>query len=485
MSGHYETFDTEDVAQPVDAAKGTFFTTTTTTLINIVGGGVLTLPMAMHNSSIAVACVLLTVITLLSIFTSYVMAAGSEVTRYYSYHEVFARVLVGPMQKQAARLIDPSESEDAKRAIARRISARKWLGAFCDVIVCLTCFALLVMYARVIGDSMPPVAQALGGTGFWLQKETYYVWAGVMFFLLTCIRTLTELLAASIIGVATILNVAVAIVIRYSEDKQLASNEALADVRYFDVDMSLFNAIPAFTMACALYQTNVPIYYHELAGRTPQRMLGICATANGIALVVYVVVGVCGYLTFGSDVARADIGGNIANNYSKGDLLLNVARFGLFVHFLCVFPVVAINCRHGIHRIALHIVGRHDDAHDPETVFNAPSSAIAVEAGIVTVSAVVCGAYIPGIFFVVNLTGATAGMFAAFIAPGFMGVVLWSGDWDVIEERDDGLLTEPPEPVGRRPLLRALSAATAIFGIVAGVTALVLMDGPADAKKSV
>jgi amino acid permease len=468
------------------AARGTFFSTTVTTLINIIGGGVLTLPIALHNCSVVAGCVLLTLISALSVFAAYTVAVGTAVTRRYSYHEVFARVLVGPRQQPGKPLAGGGGDEAAEQEPATDVGVQRLFAVFSDLMVSSACFALLVMYARVIGDSMPPVARALGGTGFWLHKETYYVGAGVIFFLLTCIRTLTELLAASIIGVATILNVAVAIVIRFQQRDGLASPEALAGIRYFEFDVQLFSAIPAFTMAAALYQTNVPIYYHELAGRTPQRMLGICATANGIALVVYVVVGVCGYLTFGSDVARADVGGNIVNNYGHSDGLINWARFGLVVHFLCVFPVLAINVRHGLHRIALHAMGRHDEARSGGAVFGASERAIAVEAFVITVAAVTLAALVPGVFFVVNLAGATSGMFCSFIGPGMMGVVLWSGVWAEPEdvEADDKELLQASGDAGEDAALShvphnhalvLLSVVAVTFGVVASVLALMFM----------
>ena len=62
-----------------------------------------------------------------------------------------------------------------------------------------------------------------------------------------------------------------------------------------------------------------------------------------ICLVSYIAIGVCGYITFGSNTA-----GNILDNYGDHDLLALIARLCLSVALVFSTPLVLFACRRSI-----------------------------------------------------------------------------------------------------------------------------------------
>jgi hypothetical protein len=257
------------------------------------------------------------------------------------------------------------------------------------------------------------------------------------------------------------------VVIRYFTLTPSELPESRSDVRYFVFSVDVANAMTSLGLAYC-YHYNVPYFYKELRHRSNAKMMKTVFFSQPVTFVCYIAVGVFGYLTFGAAVDSSSAGGDIVANYSSQDTAMNVGRLGLFLHFCCVYPILAVSCRRGLHRMIVQYVlapRRHRDqaekhqrqhgetdrgspvrfqvlrghpqvaehvelwqleAEDQEEDPSRP--AIMAEAfGLVSLS-ILCAWVAPGISFVINVTGSLFGLFLMFVGPGLIGLRLFGGE---------------------------------------------------------
>lgn len=257
-----------------------------------------------------------------------------------------------PSTSTYARLRDAYAREEWRRRRYRRI-----ITALMELILFCSNYGALVIYSKVIADSMPPVVSYVTHTdGFLVSKYFWLITGGAVFFVLSCSRNMEELKWSSLLGFLTILYIVVLILYRYHTQKRYdyphVDPRRHGKVHWLRFSVGVLQTISTFGLALS-YHYNVPYFYKELQDRRPYRMMQSLAVAFPIVVVCYAVTGVVGYVTFGNEVAAPKVGGNIVLNYPKNDLLMNIGRLGLFVHFACVFPVLSICTRRGLHRLTM------------------------------------------------------------------------------------------------------------------------------------
>lgn len=491
-------------SNPADG-DASLLTTSLNTVCQVIGAGVLALPFAMHNASVAVGSVLVVVFGILSVFATFLLSAGCAATQQFAFNELFA-VAVSDLVSDARRwrqwgrssgncdapgelpqesvinLLQtasaPGFSEDAEahvphplvhvyglrlRCVGQRRFAesrvRVWVSGAVDALVAFKNYGLLIAYARIIADAATPVVRDFfHGHGVLLDRNLWLGVAAVCFAVLTNARTFGELKASSFLGVATITYVVASIVTRFAQHAE--QHDLSHEVAWTHVEpLGFLRAFATFSTAFA-YHYNAPTYYLELERRSVPRIMRTVATTFPVIVVVYLAVGVAGCATFGAAVASKHAGGNIMNNYGTSDVVINVARLGLFLHLVCVYPVLSVSVRHAVHRLQLLVRGRRSQAESPGLIFATPRWQIAIEAVTIVASSVALAAVIPGIGFVFDLTGALVSTFVMVTHPGVVGVCIL---------RD-----------GRGPMQRAtfwLCAAMVVAGVLfgaAGVVAVVL-----------
>lgn len=339
------------------------------TITNVIGGGVLNLPYAMHQASIVVASILCVISSAVSCFSVYTLVQACEYYQRFSMMDVWAFALFPQakhhdMERATNRrkecLANDLEDEENDRFLEKEeqyAKYRDYMITFMIVVIFLYNFGCLVLYGVVIADSLPPVVQNFfHGSGIWVEKPTWLIAGGIVFFVLSCARKMDELMWSSILGFVTILYVVIMVVVRYFTihadpstlpDFDLPGHD---DIVVADFNVGLASAMTSLGLAYC-YHYNVPYYYKELKDRTPSKMMMTAVFSQPVTFICYVATGVFGYLTFGAAVANSHAEGNIVNNYADDDVAMNVGRFGLFFHFCCVYPILAVSCRRGVHHL--------------------------------------------------------------------------------------------------------------------------------------
>ncbi|KAG5488870.1 hypothetical protein JIQ42_00488 [Leishmania sp. Namibia] len=259
---------------------------------------------------------------------------------------------LAPSTSMYAELRDAYAREEWRRRRYRRV-----ITTVMELIVFCSNYGALVIYSKVIADSMPPVIAYVTHTeGVLVSKYFWLLSGGLVFFVLSCARNMEELKWSSLLGFLTILYIVLLIAFRYHTQQRYdyphVDPRRYGEVHWLRFSVGVLQTISTFALALS-YHYNVPYFYKELQNRRPYCMMQSISVAFPIIIACYAVTGVFGYLTFGDQVAAPKAGGNIVSNYPRGDLFMNIGRLGLFAHFACVYPVLSICTRRGLHRLAM------------------------------------------------------------------------------------------------------------------------------------
>ena len=426
---------------------GTVFGVTFNTLTNVMGAGVLSLPYAMYNGSVIISMVLLFLCASITCFTSFILTLACDVVDKWSYTEVFSFTAFPdvPLHEQdaVAAVANPTEDIDEGIVLDDEPLARKrrrQLTMFMEAVVLFTNFGTVVIYSRVIADSIPPVLRNFfGASGVWTAEWLWLVAPAVLFFALSCVRSMEELKITSIIGFLTIFYIVVAIIVRYFTDidDPISTDPSKDEIIIIHAKMSSFSTLATYALAFG-YHFNVPYFYYELKDRRTEVMMDTVKIAFPIITACYAATGLMGYLTFGALVAEKDASGDIVNNYPDNDVLMNIGRLGLFFHFASVYPILSVCARRGLHRLVCMLFakkpskGENGALIEPEISKAPPGdpsttrmTSIVIEALAIVSGSTVIAAFVPGIGVVVELIGTIFNIPSVIIIPGFMGTRLF------------------------------------------------------------
>lgn len=340
--------------------QGTIMGVVLNTLCNVMGAGILSLPLAMHNASIVLGGILLLACCIIAAFASFMVACGCDATGKESFSEVLA-FSMWPEKQYVARRFDPNTPtgkpdtandeqacKDHAAGEARKRRFRRYMLVGIEIIMFLNNFGALIIYSRVIADSIPPViSNFMGGGGLWTNKMTWFVISGALFFPLTCVKSMEELKWTSLLGFVTILYVVILVIVRFFTYGS-AGRAPSSEVHYATVSSDVLRTMSAYGVAWG-YHYNVPYFYKELRDGTPKTFMRSVMIAFPIILGSYAVTGIMGYVMFGNAITLH--GGDVINNFADDDVAANVGRLGLFFHFACVFPVLSVCARRGLHRL--------------------------------------------------------------------------------------------------------------------------------------
>eukprot|EP00760_Papus_ankaliazontas_P019351 PhM_4_TR18013/c0_g1_i3/m.33382 len=302
-------------------ANGTISSTIIAILCNVVGGGLLALSAVFDHASIIAGCFMLCFVAFLSGLSMLFLVRMAERTQKFSYMELWKMAMKG------------SESSGINRLAAE--------GA----IVWYT-FGVLVAYVVLISDLMAPLADSwMGLSGFMGTGTAWVLICSPFLFLFSCARRLNELKITSILAFATTVYVGVMVVVRYA---QLDEAERPAHPNVHTINSNILRVIPVMAVCFSMHY-NVPPLYKELTDRTPRRM-GIAVSTSFLMIIVfYLIVGVTGYLAWGKRIHED--GGDLLAHYSNHDTLINLGRLFMFLHFVCVYPIITMGCRRSLNLI--------------------------------------------------------------------------------------------------------------------------------------
>lgn len=247
-------------------------------VIICLGAGTLSIPFVFYKNGIVVGTLLLAFAGFISYYTGYLIAICSE-------------------RVNAARYEDIAMATYGKRA--------SWLTSF-SMLAC--CVGFVVSYIILLKGLLPftieRVSKGKAPEILTKQPTAGIIWATIFtvafVFPLSLPRQMSQLrftgFASAVISVFIIFSImGVCLSGKYTPHLGDAFKEAFEN---FDITMfGIFRSLPLIIFAF-MYQTNIPMIYHELAKKNLKTMHSVLVIGTVGATCCYFIAGVFGYVTF-------------------------------------------------------------------------------------------------------------------------------------------------------------------------------------------
>ncbi|KAF9925801.1 hypothetical protein FBU30_004476 [Linnemannia zychae] len=228
-----------------------------------------------------------------------------------------------------------------------------WAAVGFDFAIAIKCFGVGISYLIIIGDLMPEVVRSLGMIAFaaaggdgsgdmdpqlWFLVDRRF-WITIFMAIIgpiSFLKRLDSLKATSALALGAVVYLVFIVVYYYSYPEQpLPPKE---EIRLFNPNAQFFTTLPIFVFAFTCHQ-NIFSVYNELSDNGQSMLNRIISTSIGSAVVIYHIIGVLGYLTFGNIV-----GNNIIQMYNAS-LLVTVGRIAIVILVMFSFPLQCHPCR--------------------------------------------------------------------------------------------------------------------------------------------
>ncbi|KAG0225899.1 hypothetical protein BGW42_004053 [Actinomortierella wolfii] len=228
-------------------------------------------------------------------------------------------------------------------------SAAVWF----DLAIAIKCFGVGISYLIIIGDLMPEVVRSLsmmtvtmnGGDGsgemdpalwFLLDRRFWITMFMSIIAPLSFLKRLDSLKATSALALGAVVYLVFIVVYFYLfPTAPLPPKEELRLVR---LTPEFFTTLPIFVFAFTCHQ-NIFSVYNELSDNGQSMLNRIISSSIGTAAVVYHIVAILGYLTFGNIV-----GSNIILMYNSG-MTITIGRIAIVILVMFSFPLQCHPCR--------------------------------------------------------------------------------------------------------------------------------------------
>jgi len=372
-------------------------------MINIsastLGAGALALPHAFDLSGVLVGLVMMIFLFFLSTYSIDLLVRAIEMSGLSTYEE-----------------------------LSMQYCGRK-AAIFIEFNMIFLCFGTSVAYAIVIGSTSHSVIELIGvdcasahGFNAFLCTEGVPLSIITMFLLLplSLIDQLNELRFTSLLGVLCILYLIVVVVYIFFG---VAFTTGVPETIAWLPNKGPLGIIKMLSLAVFSYccQANVPTIYVELKDRSFRRMTKVARGSMSMCFVIYILMGLHGYLAFGS-ATKGNILDNLTERVEEGhvDILVAVAFIAMIFAVIMAYPFNMFPVRYSIETIVLY--------HRPDLEREVKTVRLVVTVCCVFLT-LLCAILIPNIAQVFGLIGAFSGSVICYIAPAlFYGLAL-EGSW--------------------------------------------------------
>lgn len=347
-----------------------------------LGAGILGLPAAFNSMGLVTSLLVLMVVTVLTIFSLWLLARCADATGLRTYSDI-CRALLGRWPAYAAAIF--------------------MLGF---------CIGGGVSYIISIGDLLTPIfdddaVPAVLRTKWGNRLITILIW--LLCILPLCLpKNIDSLRHTSIIGVTMVVFFIACVI--HDSSSYMQKHGWRSDVALFNSGNGAIEGLGTVMFAC-LVQINAFEVYFEMDQPSPRRMVRNSAVAMGVCGLLYVFAGVFGYARFGPSVRSS-----ILLMYQPRDApQFWVAYFGLVVKICVAFA---------LHQLPVRDAFYHFFRWD---VYRMPWWRNALICGLISTGVLIVGLFVPNIKIVLGLVGSLCGGFIGFIFPSLM--IMYAGQW--------------------------------------------------------
>jgi len=334
---------------------GTVFSSILSLSNTIIGTGILSLPYTMANTGVFGGI-------LLFVATAYI--SKSSLCLFIDI----------------ANIIAPNRNDIKISQLSEMINMPK-LGIFINSVIALNGFGMATSLLIASSDFVLSLFKnflSVDYTGILIDKRFWITMEFLVIIPLVFKKTLASLKMFSLFSLFSITYLTSSIILKYftsgSSDKpskglQNTEPEPFGSEPTTNLKTEILKKFMGVTIIIFAYgcQQNIFPVYSELKPSLKMFMPKVIIYAIGFCTLIYLLVGYCGYATFGKDVES-----NILNNYDDADLFIVVARLAMAIYCTLTYAVQMHPCRESIKKEYINYKIRHQkdfgdiNENDPE-----------------------------------------------------------------------------------------------------------------------
>ncbi|KAK9450855.1 transmembrane amino acid transporter protein-domain-containing protein [Limtongia smithiae] len=316
-----------------------------------------------------------------------------------------------------------------------------------DAAIAVKCFGVGVSYLIIIGDLMPQVVGdfVYGGVDVPASVvDSRRVWITICMVLLVplCfLRRLDSLKYTSVVALFSIAYLTVLVVGHFLGDSGTGVDRGGEALRLGPQSLAgVLSTLSIVVFGFTCHQNMFSIVNELKDGGRQESVLAVIGTSIGSAVVLYAIVGVAGYATYGDAV-----GGNIISMYGSS-FSAAVGRAAIVVLVLFSYPLQCHPCRASLDHIYTHFVGGARNAR--ASLHAIPTRRFVVLTAAIMVLSFAVAMAVTSLEKVLAFVGATGSTSISFILPGLFGYKLLGSATAVPVLGEDGLAVRAGEGEG-------------------------------------
>ncbi|KAG8785522.1 hypothetical protein FRC15_001207 [Serendipita sp. 397] len=317
-------------------------------------------------------------------------------------------------------------------------SASVWF----DTAIAIKCFGVSISYLIIIKGLMPSVVAALyhallpSDPPEWALSGRVWISLFMVILVPLCfLRDLHSLRHTSYVALFSVAYLVTVVVICYIFPPKGMPNPGAIHLIHFTPSFIATFPVQVFAYTCA--QNLFPIY-NELKSNTQERMDIVIGTSIGGACLIYEIVAVLGYLTFGSKV-----GANIMEMYPATSLFIACGQIAIVILVLFSYPLQVHPCRNCLDKIVeaafptkklqpVRVTESVEEDDDVDYDHGAHDEASPLRHTLLTAVIVICGFttayFVSSLQIVLSFVGSTGSTTISFILPGLFFSRLFQDD---------------------------------------------------------
>ncbi|KAH9839693.1 transmembrane amino acid transporter protein-domain-containing protein [Rhodofomes roseus] len=295
-------------------------------------------------------------------------------------------------------------------------------AVFFDAAIAVKCFGVSISYLIIVKSLMPNVVAAMyhdlshHDPPAWAQSGR--VWITILMgilFPLSFMRKIDSLRHTSYIALFSVAYLVVVVISCYFFP--LEGTQAPGEIHLIHFTPNFVSTFPVQVFAYTCAQNIFPIF-NEISSNTQPRMNIVIGSSIGSAALIYEIIAIFGYLTFGSKV-----GANIIAMYPSTSLFIAIGQLAIAILVMFSYPLQVHPCRNCLDKVFHmgHLV-KTPEGEEVEDEHGGSPDMSHLKHILLTIAIVACGFsiafFVDDLQMVLSFVGSTGSTTISFILPG-------------------------------------------------------------------
>lgn len=301
------------------------------------------------------------------------------------------------------------------------ISKRTYPGAavLFDLAIALKTFGVAVSYLIIISNLTPQIIHAAfpqaEGSEYLMDRRFWLTFFMILIIPLSFLRRLDSLKYTSVVSLFAIGYLVLLVVGHWIKGDTIPYRGEVAFFKWSGF-VQFLSSLPVFVFAFTCHQ-NIFSIVNEIRDTSQGKIDAVVSTAIGGSYLVYLLVAITGYLSYG-DV----VNGNIVSMYPNSPSA-NIGRFAIVILILFSYPLQAHPCRASLDKILAQLSGGRGGNNQRQEVGHAAPAEMSEMRWTVLTVAILVASYgvalvVSSLEVVLSYVGATGSTAISFILPG-------------------------------------------------------------------